>query len=41
MLDPRCFDRVEVRFEQQPKFHGRLGTSGNRLAVELTSPVEP
>jgi flagellar motor switch protein FliM len=40
MLDPSCFDRVEVRFEQQPKFHGRLGTSANRLAVELTSSVE-
>jgi flagellar motor switch protein FliM len=40
MLDPSCFDRVEVRFVQQPKFHGRLGTSGNHLAVELTSPVE-
>ena len=40
MLDPNCIDRVEVRFEQRPKFHGRLGTSGNRLAVELTSPLE-
>ena len=40
MLDAGSLDRVEVRLEQQPKFHGRLGTSGNRLAVELTSPVE-
>jgi flagellar motor switch protein FliM len=39
MLDAGSFDRVEVRLEQRPKFHGRLGTSGNRLAVELTSPV--
>jgi flagellar motor switch protein FliM len=40
MLDASSLDRVEVRLEQRPKFHGRLGTSGNRLAVELTSPVE-
>jgi flagellar motor switch protein FliM len=40
LLDPDCFDRVEVRFEQRPKFHGRLGVSGNRLAVELTSPIQ-
>ena len=40
MLDAGCLDRVEVRLEQRPKFHGRLGTSGNRLAVELTAPLE-
>jgi flagellar motor switch protein FliM len=40
ILEPSCFDRVEVRFEERPKFHGRLGTSGNRLAVELTSSVD-
>ena len=39
MLDAGSLDRVEVRLEQRPKFHGRLGTSGNRLAVEITSPV--
>jgi len=36
MLDAGCFDRVDVRFEQVPKYHGRLGTSGNHWAVELT-----
>lgn len=40
MLDPGCFDQVEVTLEQTPKFQGRLGTSGNRLAVELTSSVK-
>jgi flagellar motor switch protein FliM len=40
MLGTNCFERVEVRFEEKPKFYGRLGTSGNRLAVELTSTVE-
>ena len=40
MLDRSCLDRVGVRFEERPKFHGRLGTSGNRLAVELTAPLE-
>ena len=36
MLEPACFDQVEVRLEHQTKFQGRLGTSGERLAVELT-----
>ena len=36
MLDASCFNRVEVRLEQVPRFHGRLGTSGERWAVELT-----
>jgi flagellar motor switch protein FliM len=40
MLDTSCLDRVELRFEQIPKFYGRLGTSGDRLAVELTSAVK-
>jgi flagellar motor switch protein FliM len=41
LLEPGCFDRVEVRFEQQPRFTGRLGTRGKRLAVELTESVKP
>ncbi len=36
LLDANCFDRVEIRLEQQTKFYGRLGTSGERWAVELT-----
>ena len=36
MLDPKCFDQVDVRLEQMPRFHGRLGTRGNHWAVELT-----
>ncbi len=40
MLDTNCFDQVEVRFEELPKFHGRLGTSGDRWAVELTEAVK-
>jgi flagellar motor switch protein FliM len=40
MLDANCFNQVEVRFERLPRFHGRLGTSGERLAVELTRPVK-
>jgi flagellar motor switch protein FliM len=40
MLQPTCFDCVEVRLEQSPKFHGRLGTSGERWAVELTDIIK-
>jgi len=40
MLDEDCFDRVEVRLEQRPKFHGRLGTAGGGWAVELTESVK-
>lgn len=40
MLDENCFDRVEVRLEQRPKFHGRLGTTGDCWAVELTESVK-
>lgn len=40
MLEAGCFDNVQVMLEQQPKFNGRLGTSGNHLAVELTSPAQ-
>jgi flagellar motor switch protein FliM len=41
LLDPSCFDAVEVRLEQIPKFHGRLGTSGTHWAVELTDVAKP
>jgi flagellar motor switch protein FliM len=40
MLDANCFDRVELCFEQLTKFYGRLGTSGERWAVELTEPAK-
>lgn len=40
MLGENCFDRVEVRLEQRPKFHGRLGTTGDGWAVELTENVK-
>ena len=36
MLEDNFFDQVEVRLEQHPKFHGRLGTAGDSWAVELT-----
>ena len=40
LLDANCFDRVEIHLEQLPKFFGRLGTSGERWAVELTEPAK-
>jgi len=40
MLDTACLDRVELRLEQIPKFYCRLGTSGDRRAVELTGVVK-
>jgi flagellar motor switch protein FliM len=40
LLEQGCFDHVEVQIEQQPRFTGRLGTRGNRLAVEITEPVK-
>jgi flagellar motor switch protein FliM len=39
LLDAGCFDRVELCFEQLTKFYGRLGTSGESWAVELTEPA--
>ena len=35
-LDHLCLGRVQVRLAKRPKFVGRLGTQGNRWAVELT-----
>ena len=40
MLEANCFDQVEVRLEQRPKFRGRLGTTGEGWAVELTESVK-
>ena len=40
-LDPQCLERVEVRLEERPKFHARLGTSGDRWAAELTGLLKP
>ena len=40
LLDANCFDRVEIRFEQLAKFYGRLGTSGEHRAVQLSEPVK-
>jgi flagellar motor switch protein FliM len=40
MLDADCFDHVHVLFEEQAKFNGRLGTTGNHRAVELLSPAQ-
>ena len=37
MLDAGCFDHVHVLFEEQTKFNGRLGTTGNHRAVEILS----
>ncbi len=39
-LDANCFERVEIRLEQVPKFYARLGTSGEHWAVELTEPAK-
>ena len=41
MLEENCFDRVEVQLAQQHKFKGRLGSTGDRWAVELTEIVKP
>ena len=35
-LEPHCLNQVQVRLVNLPKFMGRLGTQGNRWAVELT-----
>jgi flagellar motor switch protein FliM len=40
MLDANCLEQVEVLLEQLPWFHARLGTSGDRWAVELTGAVK-
>lgn len=40
MLDPQCFQHVEVRLERITKFRGRLGTCGDNWAVELTTPLK-
>jgi flagellar motor switch protein FliM len=40
LLEANCFDRVEVRLEQLPKFFGRLGTTGDHWAVQLTERVK-
>ena len=40
MLEEDCFERVEVRLEQRPKFQGRLGTAGGGWAVELTESLK-
>ncbi|MGA2656933.1 MAG: FliM/FliN family flagellar motor switch protein [Verrucomicrobiota bacterium] len=40
LLDTNCFDRVEIRFEQLAKFYGRLGTSGEHRAVQLSEPAK-
>jgi flagellar motor switch protein FliM len=40
LLDANCFDRVEIRFEQLAKFYGRLGTAGERWAVQLSEPAK-
>jgi flagellar motor switch protein FliM len=39
MLDPRCAARVQLSFNQVPKFLGRPGTRAGHWAVELTNPV--
>jgi flagellar motor switch protein FliM len=38
-LDPACAHHVRVCVDSVPKFQGRLGTVGNKWAVELTGPV--
>jgi flagellar motor switch protein FliM len=40
-LDPEWLGRVEVLFEQTPKFRARLGTAGEHWAAELTEPAKP
>ena len=35
-LDPACTQQVQVRLASLPKFAGRLGTQGDKWAVELT-----
>jgi len=36
MVDPSCFNRIQVSLAGVPKFVGRLGSCGNNWAVELT-----
>ncbi len=36
-LDRSCVDEVTVRFADVPRFKGRLGSSGEKLAVELVT----
>lgn len=38
-LDPACAQHVRLCLGSVPKFQGRLGTLGNKWAVELTGPV--
>lgn len=38
-LDPACAQHVRLCVDSVPKFQGRLGTVGNKWAVELTGPV--
>ena len=40
ILGENWFDRVEIHLERQPRFQGRLGTSGEHWAVELTEALK-
>jgi len=40
-LEKTCADEVRVRLADVPRFQGRLGSSGDQLAVELVGPLKP
>ncbi len=40
-LDGTCVEEVRIRLADVARFRGRLGASGDQLAVELTAPWKP
>lgn len=41
MLENQCFDQVVIEIAEKPKFRGRLGTKGDKWAVELKEAIAP
>lgn len=39
-MEPEVVNHVRLRLASMPKFMGRLGTKGNKWAVELTQPIK-
>jgi flagellar motor switch protein FliM len=39
-LEPEIVNHVRLRLARTPKFSGRLGTQGNKWAVEITEPIK-
>lgn len=40
-LEKTCAEEVRIRLADVPRFQGRLGSSGDQLAVELLGPLKP